>query len=112
MCTNPPRCLSDPIPSDPIRFHPLKVYSSKASIIEAVQSGRGVYYSRSRQQLWKKGDTSGAVQILKQISLDCDSDAVRFLVQQCGDAVYMWGLRFFFFFCYVFFCFFLLFFFN
>jgi len=61
------------------------VYSSKASIIAALQSGRGVYYSRSRGGLWRKGDTSGCYQILHRIDLDCDGDAVRFMVTQMGE---------------------------
>merc|ERR1712238_520964 len=47
------------------------VYSSKASIIAALECGRGVYYSRSRNGLWRKGDTSGHFQILHRIDVDC-----------------------------------------
>lgn len=61
------------------------VYSSKDSIVEAVRCGRGVYYSRSRGGLWRKGDTSGAWQALKGIKLDCDSDALLFTVKQMGS---------------------------
>jgi len=61
------------------------VYSSKESIIAAISSGRGVYYSRSRSSLWRKGDTSGHYQILHRIDLDCDSDALRFTVTQLGQ---------------------------
>jgi phosphoribosyl-ATP pyrophosphohydrolase/phosphoribosyl-AMP cyclohydrolase/histidinol dehydrogenase len=60
------------------------VYSSGDSILEAIRSGRGVYYSRSRGGLWRKGDTSGAWQQLLSIHLDCDSDAVLFRVKQMG----------------------------
>merc|ERR1712157_165305 len=60
------------------------VYSSKESIIKALETGRGVYYSRSRQGLWKKGDTSGHYQNLHRIDLDCDRDALRFSVTQRG----------------------------
>ncbi|KAF4043560.1 Phosphoribosyl-ATP pyrophosphohydrolase [Phytophthora infestans] len=60
------------------------VYSSAESIIAAVSSGRGVYYSRSRGGLWKKGESSGNAQKLIQIDMDCDSDALRFTVNQTG----------------------------
>lgn len=61
------------------------VYSSVESIIEAVRTKRGIYYSRSRNGLWRKGDTSGAYQSLKHIHLDCDSDALLFTVHQHGN---------------------------
>lgn len=60
------------------------VYSSKESISAAVASGRGVYYSRSRGNLWKKGESSGNAQKLIKIDIDCDSDALRFTVTQTG----------------------------
>ncbi|KAL3827055.1 hypothetical protein ACHAXA_007562 [Cyclostephanos tholiformis] len=61
------------------------VYSSKESIIEALRTGRGVYHSRSRNGLWRKGDTSGHHQTLHRIDADCDADALRFTVTQNGD---------------------------
>ena len=61
------------------------VYSSKDSIVAALECGRGVYYSRSRQSLWRKGDTSGHFQTLHRIDVDCDGDALRFMVTQRGD---------------------------
>jgi phosphoribosyl-ATP pyrophosphohydrolase/phosphoribosyl-AMP cyclohydrolase/histidinol dehydrogenase len=60
------------------------VYSSAESIMTAVASGRGVYYSRSRGGLWKKGESSGNAQKLIKIDMDCDSDALRFTVNQTG----------------------------
>uniref|UniRef100_A0AAV1UKT1 Phosphoribosyl-AMP cyclohydrolase domain-containing protein n=1 Tax=Peronospora matthiolae TaxID=2874970 RepID=A0AAV1UKT1_9STRA len=60
------------------------VYSSAESIVAAVSSGRGVYYSRSRGGLWKKGESSGNTQELIRIDMDCDSDALRFTVSQTG----------------------------
>lgn len=60
------------------------VYSSAESIIEAIRCGRGVYFSRSRGGLWRKGDTSGAWQALRAVRLDCDSDALLFTVKQMG----------------------------
>lgn len=61
------------------------VYSSKASVVAALDCGRGVYYSRSRNGLWRKGDTSGHYQTLHRIEVDCDGDALRFMVTQRGD---------------------------
>eukprot|EP00578_Thalassiosira_sp_NH16_P026967 CAMPEP_0181102836 /NCGR_PEP_ID=MMETSP1071-20121207/14535_1 /TAXON_ID=35127 /ORGANISM="Thalassiosira sp., Strain NH16" /LENGTH=493 /DNA_ID=CAMNT_0023185851 /DNA_START=42 /DNA_END=1523 /DNA_ORIENTATION=+ len=63
------------------------VYSSKESIIAALQCGRGVYYSRSRNGLWRKGDTSGHYQTLHRFDADCDGDALRFTVTQNGDDI-------------------------
>jgi phosphoribosyl-ATP pyrophosphohydrolase / phosphoribosyl-AMP cyclohydrolase / histidinol dehydrogenase len=62
------------------------VYSSVDSIVAALECGRGVYYSRSRQSLWRKGDTSGHYQTLHRIDVDCDGDAVRFTVTQQNTA--------------------------
>jgi phosphoribosyl-ATP pyrophosphohydrolase/phosphoribosyl-AMP cyclohydrolase/histidinol dehydrogenase len=61
------------------------VYSSKASLAASLECGRGVYYSRSRGKLWRKGDTSGHYQVLHRIDLDCDGDALRFIVTQKGQ---------------------------
>ncbi|MFO0744566.1 MAG: phosphoribosyl-ATP diphosphatase [Myxococcota bacterium] len=58
------------------------VYSSAESVREAVKTRRGVYFSRSRNALWVKGESSGAVQELLHIGLDCDRDALRFVVRQ------------------------------
>lgn len=73
------------------------VYSSEESLRESFNTGFGVYYSRSRKQLWRKGETSGNVQLLLQLDLDCDNDAVRFTVRQSGvgfchlDQTSCWG---------------------
>ncbi|KAI2491261.1 Phosphoribosyl-AMP cyclohydrolase [Fragilaria crotonensis] len=63
------------------------VYSSKESMVASLESGRAVYYSRSRQGLWRKGDTSGHYQTLHRLDVDCDGDALRFTVTQRGDDV-------------------------
>jgi phosphoribosyl-AMP cyclohydrolase len=49
-------------------------------------SGRATYWSRSRQEYWVKGDTSGNVQHVKSVALDCDADAVLVKVDQVGGA--------------------------
>jgi phosphoribosyl-AMP cyclohydrolase len=53
---------------------------------ETLTSGRAVYWSRSRQELWRKGDTSGNVQWVKSADLDCDGDAILLRVDQRGPA--------------------------
>ncbi len=60
------------------------VYSSAESVREAVKTGRGVYHSRSRGGLWHKGASSGDWQELLEIRLDCDRDALEFVVRQHG----------------------------
>ena len=59
------------------------VWSSVESIRAAIDEGRGVYHSRKRG-LWRKGESSGAVQSLLRIDPDCDRDALRFTVAQRG----------------------------
>ncbi len=49
-------------------------------------SGRATYWSRSRQQYWVKGETSGNVQLVKSVALDCDGDALLVRVDQVGAA--------------------------
>ena len=50
----------------------------------SIQEGRAVYWSRSRQQLWRKGEQSGHVQRLVEVRIDCDADAILLLVEQVG----------------------------
>lgn len=54
------------------------------SLTETVQTGRAVYWSRSRQRLWRKGEESGHVQQLREIRLDCDADVILLKVKQEG----------------------------
>ena len=60
------------------------VWSSADSVRVAIDEGRGVYHSR-RRGLWRKGESSGAVQRLLRIDADCDRDALRFTVTQRGS---------------------------
>lgn len=60
------------------------VYSNLESVRASIERGRGVYFSRSRGDLWAKGETSGNVQELLGISVDCDRDSLRFTVRQHG----------------------------
>ncbi len=61
-------------------------YMNEESWKETIKSGMATYFSRSRQALWKKGETSGHVQIIKEIRIDCDNDTVLLKVEQKGKA--------------------------
>ena len=56
------------------------------SLAETLSTGRVCYYSRSRKALWRKGETSGQVQMLVDLRLDCDGDTILLLVDQQGVA--------------------------
>ncbi len=60
------------------------VWSTRESVARAVAERRGIYWSRSRQAFWVKGETSGNAQQLVRVDLDCDRDALRFTVRQEG----------------------------
>jgi phosphoribosyl-ATP pyrophosphohydrolase len=60
------------------------VWSTRESLARAIAERRGVYWSRSRQAVWVKGETSGNTQELVRVDLDCDRDALRFTVRQRG----------------------------
>lgn len=59
-------------------------WMNREALAETVRSGRAVYWSRSRQRLWRKGEESGHVQRVKQVRLDCDGDAILLEVEQVG----------------------------
>ncbi len=59
-------------------------WMDRTALTETVQSGQAVYYSRSRQKLWHKGEQSGHVQHVREIRLDCDADVITLLVEQIG----------------------------
>ena len=61
-------------------------YVNTESLAMTIDSGYATYFSRSRNQLWKKGETSGHFQKVVSISLDCDGDAILFQVEQEGAA--------------------------
>ncbi|MCX8232070.1 MAG: phosphoribosyl-AMP cyclohydrolase [Alphaproteobacteria bacterium] len=56
------------------------------AIRESLTSGRVCYWSRSRGALWKKGETSGQIQALKELRVDCDGDTILVLIDQTGVA--------------------------
>ena len=61
-------------------------WMNKDSVIETLRTGRVCYWSRSRQKLWRKGETSGQVQALKELRWDCDADTLLLQVEQRGVA--------------------------
>jgi phosphoribosyl-AMP cyclohydrolase len=61
-------------------------YINKAAWEKTLETGDAHYWSRSRQELWHKGATSGHVQKVKEIYVDCDNDTVVFKVEQVGGA--------------------------
>ena len=61
-------------------------WMNRESIEETLATGRVCYWSRSRQSLWRKGETSGQTQRLVELRIDCDGDAVLLRVDQQGVA--------------------------
>src|SRR6202047_4413517 len=61
-------------------------WMNREAVRITLAEGRACYWSRSRQALWRKGETSGQVQRLHELRLDCDGDAVLLLVEQDGVA--------------------------
>lgn len=59
-------------------------WMNQESLQETVQTRRAVYWSRSRQRLWRKGEESGHVQHVSDIRLDCDGDVILISVEQVG----------------------------
>jgi phosphoribosyl-AMP cyclohydrolase len=61
-------------------------WMNRESIAQTLRTGHVTYWSRSRQQLWRKGDTSGHAQRLIEMRIDCDSDTLLLQVDQTGPA--------------------------
>jgi phosphoribosyl-AMP cyclohydrolase len=64
----------------------MMAWMSRESIIETLATSRVCYWSRSRNALWRKGETSGQAQDLVELRLDCDGDTILLLVNQTGVA--------------------------
>lgn len=59
-------------------------WMNRAALAETVRTGKAVYWSRSRQKLWRKGEESGHEQRVRDIRLDCDNDVILLRVEQQG----------------------------
>jgi len=64
----------------------MQAYMNQEAFDKTLETGYAHYYSRSRQKLWKKGESSGHLQKVKTISIDCDGDCVLMRVEQIGVA--------------------------
>ena len=68
-------------------------YMNPDAFDATLSTGKATYYSRSRQTLWVKGETSGNMQLIKEIWIDCDDDTVLLKVEQLGGAACHTGHR-------------------
>lgn len=64
----------------------MMAWMNRESLEETLNTGRVCYFSRSRQKLWRKGESSGQVQMLKEMRFDCDGDTILLIVDQTGPA--------------------------
>lgn len=71
----------------------MMAWMNRESLEETVRTRRGVYWSRSRKKLWRKGEESGNIQEVKSVHLDCDADAVLLRIRQIGGAACHTGHR-------------------
>ena len=62
----------------------MMAWMNRESLKETVAGGKAVYWSRSRQRLWHKGEESGHEQLVREIRLDCDGDVILLVVEQVG----------------------------
>ncbi|MCK9363883.1 MAG: phosphoribosyl-AMP cyclohydrolase [Syntrophales bacterium] len=68
-------------------------YMNRESWQKTIETGKAHYWSRSRQSLWLKGETSGNFQIVREVRIDCDDDTVLLKVDQIGGAACHTGHR-------------------
>ena len=71
----------------------MQAYMNKDAWKETLETYRAVYFSRSRNSLWRKGESSGNIQIVKEILVDCDLDSIILKVDQIGGAACHKGYR-------------------
>jgi len=71
----------------------MMAYMNKEAWLKTVATGKATYWSRSRNTLWIKGETSGNVQIVREILVDCDLDTIVLKVDQIGGAACHMGYR-------------------
>jgi phosphoribosyl-AMP cyclohydrolase len=68
-------------------------YMNREALELTRSTGYAHYFSRSRQKIWKKGETSGHVQVVKQLFTDCDRDSILLRIHQVGDSACHTGKR-------------------
>lgn len=68
-------------------------YMNATSWQKTQELGQACFWSRSRQKIWRKGETSGHVQIIKEVYIDCDNDTLLLKVEQVGGAACHTGYR-------------------
>ena len=71
----------------------MQAYMNELAWVKTQETGIAHYWSRSREKLWKKGESSGNIQEVKEIRIDCDADCVLLKVNQVGDAACHEGYR-------------------
>ena len=71
----------------------MMAYMNRESWEATLQTGKATYWSRSRQKLWLKGETSGHFQLIKDIFIDCDDDTILLQVKQLGEAACHTGYK-------------------
>jgi len=71
----------------------MMAWMNRESLRLTVEEGRAVYWSRSRGKLWRKGESSGHVQVLEEVRLDCDNDCLLLRVRQQGGIACHTGRR-------------------
>ena len=71
----------------------MMAYMNAESFAETLATGRAVYFSRSRNKLWRKGEESGNVQIVHAVFVDCDADTILLSIEQIGGAACHTGHR-------------------
>ena len=84
-----PAIAQDAVSGDVLMF----AWMSRESLALTVQTGEATYWSRSRGRLWRKGETSGHIQRVREIRLDCDGDAVLLVIEQVGGIACHTGRR-------------------
>lgn len=68
-------------------------FMTPAAWMATLSTGKATFFSRTRKALWEKGKTSGHVQVVKEIRVDCDNDTILLLVEQVGGAACHTGHR-------------------
>lgn len=71
----------------------MMAWCNEATLRRSLEEGRTVFWSRSRQEEWRKGDTSGDRQFIREARYDCDGDTLLFIVEQEGAGACHTGVR-------------------